>query len=80
MLQEPYSYVFDIMQFDKVGKARRKSIIESEKRELKRLKDILAGRIKADNELSCDPDINIRIKHLQKIIDIMVIESANLGD
>ena len=80
MLQEPYSYVFDIMRFDKVDKAKRKSIIENEKRELKRLKDILAGRVKSDHELYCDPDIKTRIKHLQQIIDIMIIESANLGD
>lgn len=80
MFTEPHEYIEDVLKFNKVTKEKRKFLIDKQIRIIKRLKDIIAGKIKPRDDECFDPDFKVRLHYEQQVLDIMQIMSYQLGD
>ena len=78
MLEEPYYYVEEVLQFRKITKDKRKQHIQETKKQVEFYEKVISGRIKVCQQ--SDPDFNVLLKYNKKLLEIMQIICFELGD
>jgi len=78
MLEEPYYYVEEVLQFRKITKEKRKQHIQETKKQVEFYEKVLSGKIKVCQ--FSDPDFNVMLNYNKKLLEIMQIICFELGD